>query len=264
MTSPATSGTTITVRALQVCERIDLKGLERADSFSKNPLAFKTPSGGTVVLFKTGAAVFIRLSPIEEEGLLRDLGGRLIEPLNEREVETAEIIVGGGDDSIAPNGALLLKGGDSFRLLVVAEALAVAVALSYDERRVGRAFDRVAQTAEGLKSGKLSSVPRGETLAEIGEALAIQSRLAGRIDMDDKPDVLWDNPELERLWVRLVDEYDVKSRANAVSQKLSVIRDSAETLGDLLATRTSHRLEWYIIVLIAIEITLSFVYRFWK
>ncbi len=30
----------ITVRALQLAERIELKGLERADQFSSNPLAF--------------------------------------------------------------------------------------------------------------------------------------------------------------------------------------------------------------------------------
>ena len=115
-----------------------------------------------------------------------------------------------------------------------------------------------------MKTGKLIGGKRSETLSEIGEALSIQSRLAGRIDMDDKPDVLWDHPELERLWAKLVDEYDLKSRANAIAQKLTVIRDSAETLGDLLTTRTSHRLEWYIIALIMIEIALGLYDRFWK
>jgi hypothetical protein len=42
-------------RALQLAERIDLKGLERPEQFSSNPLAFKAGSGGTVVLFRFGA-----------------------------------------------------------------------------------------------------------------------------------------------------------------------------------------------------------------
>ena len=254
----------MTARALQLGERIDIKGLERADSFSKNPLAFSTPSGGSVVLFKSGAAVFIGLNPIEEEDIIRGLAERISEPAVEREIETAEILIKGDDDTVAANGTVWLRGAEPHRMLLVAEALAVAVSLSYDERRVGRAFDRVAQVAAGLKAGTLLGGKRRETLAEIGEALTIQSRLAGRIGMDDKPDVLWDHPDLERLWAKLVDEFDLKSRVNTVGQKLAVIRDSTETLGDMLSTRTSHRLEWYIIGLIAFEIALSLYDRVMK
>ena len=264
MTIPLPSPQSLTARALQLGERLDIKGLERADSFSKNPLAFRTPSGATVVLFKMGAAVFIGLSPIEEEEMIRGLGERIRDPLNEREIETAEAVIKGEDDTVLANGTIVLKAADPSRMLLVAEALAVAVSLSYDERRVGGAFERVSHVAEGLKAGKLSGGKRGETLSEIGEALSIQSRLAGRINMDDKPDVLWDHPELERLWAKLVDEFDLKARANAIAQKLSVIRDSAETLGDLLSTRTSHRLEWYIIALIGFEVVLGLYDRLWK
>jgi uncharacterized Rmd1/YagE family protein len=43
----------------------------------------------------------------------------------------------------------------------------------------------------------------------------------------------------------------------AIGQKLEVIRETADTMGDLLSTRTSHRLEWYIIILICLELLLS-------
>ncbi|MEQ1717306.1 MAG: RMD1 family protein [Hyphomicrobium sp.] len=253
-----------TARALQISERIDLKGLERADSFSKSPLAFPTPDGGTVVLFKSGAAVFIGLNPIEEEDIVRGLGERLTNPLAEREIEIIDVVINGEDDTVAPSGAVCLKDRAPFRLLLIAEVLAGAVSLSHDERRVGRAFDRVAHVAEGLKAGRLSSARQSEILTDIGEALTIQSRLAGRIGLDDKPDVLWEHPDLERFWMKLAEEFDLKSRANAIAQKLTVIRDSSETLGGLLSTRTSHRLEWYIIGLICFEIVLGLYDRFWK
>ena len=253
----------ITARALQLGERIDFKGLERADSFSKNPLAFRTPAGGTVVLFKTGTAVFINMSPVEEDETIRGLVERVGEPLTEREIETAHIELE-ADDGVTTAGVIHLKSADPFRLLLVAEALAGSVSMAVDERSVGGAFDRVGQVARSLKNRTLPGGDRGEILEQLGEALAIQSRLAGRIGMDDKPDVLWDHPELERLWTKLIDEYDLKSRANAISQKLDVIRDSADTLGDLLSTRTSHRLEWYIIALIALEIVLGLIGKVWK
>lgn len=254
---------TFTARALQIGERIDIKGLERADSFSKNPLAFRTPSGGTVVLFRTGTAVFINMTPIAEEETMQALMDRVGEPLGEREIETVQIVSGADEDGVTAQGVVHLKDSDPNRLLLVAEALAGSVSMAFDERTLAGAFDRVGKTARILKMRKLPGGDRAEILEQLGEALAIQGRLAGRIGMDDKPDVLWDHPDLERLWSRLIDEYDLKSRANAISQKLDVIRDSADTLGDLLATRTSHRLELYIIALIALEIIISLVDRIW-
>ena len=75
----------INVRALQLGERIEVKGLEREDAFSSIPLAFRTSGEGIAVLFKSGAAVFIGMNPVDEEALIRGLAERIIEPLAERE-----------------------------------------------------------------------------------------------------------------------------------------------------------------------------------
>jgi uncharacterized Rmd1/YagE family protein len=245
-------------RALQIAERIDLKGLERPDQFSSSPLGFKTASGGTVALFRFGAAVFIGLNPLEEEAIIRDLKGRLVEPLTEKESETAQIAIrADGEDQPLPDGTIVLKDDTPERLLLLAEAIAMSAALSYDERRIAQAFDRVVVIASSLKQRKLLTGSRGELLEQIGEALLIQQRLAGRVELADRPDVLWDHPELERLWVKLTDEYDIRPRARAIGQRLEVIRETADTMADLLSTRTSHRLEWYIIILICLELLIG-------
>lgn len=249
----------IPVRALQLGERIDLKGLEREDAFSSTPLAFRTSGGGVVVLFKSGAAVFINMTPIEEEELVRGLAARIIAPLDERETETARLIVKPSEDELLSSsaGALQIKSADPDRLLLVAEALAMSVTLAFDERRIALAFDGVASVAQTLQQGRLPASPLATLLTQIGQALTLQQRLAGRVDLDEKPDVLWDHPELERFWARLVDEYDLPQRGRAIARKLEVIREAADTITDLMATRTSHRLEWYIIALIGLEIVLS-------
>lgn len=253
------------VRALQLGDSLEIKGLEREDSFSANPLAFRTVSGGTATLFKSGAVVFFGMTPVEEEDLIRGLGPRIIDPLEEREIETTQIVVKAGDEELVGSlGALQLKSADPHRLLLVAEALAVSVALAHDERRIARAFERIEPVATSLIKRQLPAGPKSALLEQIGEALLIQKRLAGRVDLDEKPDVLWDHPELERLWAKLVDEYDLPARARAIERKLVVIRETADTITDLISTRTSHRLEWYIIALIAIEIVLGFFYHFYK
>lgn len=253
------------IRALQIAEGLELKGLEREDAFSKNPLGFRTPSGGMSVLFKTGAVAFVGMTPIEEEDLIRGLSGRLASPLPVREVETAQYIVRSDeDDHISNTGVLHLRAADNNRLLLVAEALAVSVALAYDERRIAGAFERIEPVAANLMQRRLPPGPQSALYEQIGEALAIQQRLANRVGLDEKPDILWDHPELERFWAKLVDEYDLAVRARAIERKLEAIRESSDTITDLISTRTSHRLEWYIIVLILIEIVLGLYDKFGK
>jgi len=255
------NGTNV-ARAFQLAERIELKGLERPDQFSSSPLAFKAGNRGTVALFRFGAAVFVGMNPLEEEGIIKGLEARLVDPLAERESETVQIVLkADGEDQPLPNGTICLKNDAPERFLLLAEALATSVALAYDERRITRAFDRVVPIASSLKQRKLLVGSQGDLLEQIGEALLIQQRLAGRVELADRPDVLWDHPELERLWAKLTDEYDLGPRARAVGQKLEVIRETADTMADLLSTRTSHRLEWYIIGLICLELLLGLVNR---
>lgn len=256
---------TTSIRALQIAEGLDLKGLEREDAFSKNPLGFRTPSGGIVMLFKTGAVAFVGMTPIEEEEIVRGLSGRLISPLSVREVESLQFVVRPEeDDHIAKTGVLSLRAADTNRLLLVTEALAVSVALAYDERRIAGAFERIEPVAANLMQRRLPPGPQSALYEQIGEALAIQQRLANRVGLDEKPEILWDHPEFERFWAKLVDEYDLAVRARAIERKLEAIREASDTITDLLSTRTSHRLEWYIIILIAIELVLGLYDKFWK
>lgn len=249
---------TITARALQLGTRIDLKGLGRPDQFSIHPVAFPTARGGTAVLFRWGVAVFFAMTPIEEDEAIRGLGERVIEPVAEPETETVQIAVEAqADDSVNAAGTLVLRNLAPERLLLVAEALALSVSLASDEKRIAAAFDKIEPIASALQKRRLPAGRRKDLLSQIGEALLLQQRLAGRVDLADRPEVLWDHPELERLWVRLAEEFDLAPRARAISQKLDVIRGTADTLTDLVTTRTSHRLEWYIIVLILIEILLG-------
>ena len=253
------------VRALQLGEGLDLKGLEREDAFSVNPLAFTASGNGTAMLFKFGAVVFFNMTPIEEEALVRGLEERIQGALAEREIESVLIVTGPDEEGLlSKTGAIQVKSTDQNRLLLVGEALAVSVALAYDERRIAAAFDKIEPLAVTLIKGRLPPGPKSAMLEQIGEALLIQKRLASRVDLDAKPDVLWDHPELERLWAKLVDEYDLPARARAVERKLAVIRDTAEMVTDLVATRTSHRLEILVIVLIAIEIAMALIDRVFK
>ena len=82
---------------------------------------------------------------------------------------------------------------------------------------------------------------RREILRTIGQALLANHRISGRLEIEEKPDILWDHPELDRLYARLADEYELKERASGLARKLSVISETASALSDIIDTDRSVR-----------------------
>jgi required for meiotic nuclear division protein 1 len=73
----------------------------------------------------------------------------------------------------------------------------------------------------------------------------------------EKPDVLWEHPELERFYARLRDDYELRERERALNRKLELISRTVATLLELIQNRRSLRVEWYIVALILFEIALT-------
>jgi len=144
------------------------------------------------------------------------------------------------------------------RLLIVADALAKSVVLARDERQVANVFDTIEPFARELGREGRTSRNRTDLLKLLGNALLVQHRLSGRVAVSDKPDVLWDRPDLERLYARLEDEYELSERAETMNRKLSVIADTATTLSDIIDTKRALRLELVVVFLIAFEIVITF------
>jgi uncharacterized Rmd1/YagE family protein len=86
--------------------------------------------------------------------------------------------------------------------------------------------------------------------------------MVGRVEVGEKPDVLWDLPGLARLFSRLEDEYELQERRLGVDRKLDLISRTVGTLVDLRQNTQALRLEWYIVVLIVIEIALTLYQMF--
>ncbi len=250
--------TRVIARALLLGERLDTAGLERSDLISTTPLAFRVGTTGFAVLFRYGVVVLIGLSPIEEDEVVRGISARLTGRYAKIEDETATIeIAPERDDQVVTGGSISLKDLSPPRVLVIADVLAKNVALVRDEREVNKVLELIEPFANRLAATGRGPVNRREMLRVIGQVLLVQHRISGRIAVAEKPDVLWDRSDLERLYARLEDEYELKERAEALARKLSVIADTAEILADLIDTKRSFRLEIIIVVLIAVELVVA-------
>jgi uncharacterized Rmd1/YagE family protein len=253
----------LTARALILGERIDTAGLERSDVINTVPLAFRA-GDGYVVLFRYGVAVLVGLSPIEEDETVRGLGPRIVGATKRIEDETAVIEIGPDlDDQIDPGGTIKVKDLSPARLVVIADALAKNAILAHQEREVSRVFDIVEPLAAKLAIGGRTPTNRSNMLKVVGQSLLVRQRLTGRVEVEEKPDVLWDRWDLERLHARLADEYELKERAGALARKLDVVGETARALTDLIDASRSLRLEIAIVALIVVEVLFT-LFEFFK
>jgi uncharacterized Rmd1/YagE family protein len=255
-----TGPTRLTARALIVGERIDTAGLERPDTISLLPLAFRVGEQGMAALFRFGVAVMVGLTPLEEEDTLHKLQWRVSGERARGDDETAILEISPeGDEQKAAGGPIQIKSLTPQRFLVVADALAKTVALARDEREVNKVFDVIEPFAAQLAARGRPPFRRRAMLRLIGQALLVQHRVSGRVAVEEKPDVLWDRPDLERLYARLEDEYELKERAGLLKRKLDVIVETAHALTDIIDADRATRLEAAIVVLIVLELIAAIV-----
>jgi uncharacterized Rmd1/YagE family protein len=256
-TQPTMPPLRYTARALLLGDRIDLAGLERTDAISASPLAFHVGQTGKVALYRYGVAVMVGLTPLEEEDVFARLKDRIVGARLRKDDEVATLLIGEPEDRIAPGGQIALRDLSDERFLVFADALAKSVALGRDEREVNGVFDTVEPLANVLGRLGRPNRNRREMLKLIGQALGAQHRVSGRVAVDDKPDVLWDRPDLERLYARLEDEYELKERGQTLQRKLDVIVETVRALTDIIDADRSSFMEMAIILLILAEIGIS-------
>lgn len=256
--TPSAPARRLTARALLLGDRIDAAGLERPDAISQIPLAFAVGAAGFVAIYRFGVAVLIGLTPLEEEDILRQLDLRVIGKRARVDDETAILEIGPeGDDRVPPGGPIQLRDASPNRFLVVADSLAKSVSLARDEREVNAVFDVVEPFAVELATKGRPPWKRRSMLKLIGQALLTQHRVSGRVAVEEKPDVLWDSPDLERLHSRLEDEYELKERAGTLKRKLDVIVETARAMTEVIDADRATRLEGTIVLLIVAEIFLT-------
>jgi uncharacterized Rmd1/YagE family protein len=247
----------VRIRAWFLGERLDLRTLERGDTVALVPLLVRAGSEGYAVLFRYGVAVLIGMEPLEEATFLETLGPFVQDEIDEPESEGTEVAVNphreGHTDS---EGLLLLRELSLERLQIVSHVLAKSTVLAHYEERVAAVFDRIERLASDFQRGVRRPSYGRELLRQIGDVLLTQAQTVGRVEVTEKPEMVWDDAALDRLYERLSAEYELRERDLALGRKLDLIARTAQTYLDLLQNRQGLRVEWYIVILILVEIVL--------
>lgn len=252
-------------RALLVSDRIDLRTWKTEERLASNPLAVAVPGGGMAVLFRYGVVVFFDVTEQEEAGFLAQIRPLMGSVFAAPETEEIEIRL----DPMAREGMqgerIVLAADEVERLQIVADILSKSVVLALHEAQIAGSFDRIEPLARELeRHGRVGGEAK-ELVRHLGAMLLSEQLMIGRAAVAEKPELLWERPGLEGLFIRLEDEFELKERHIALRQKVDLIAHTAQTLVQLQQSRRSLRLELYIVILIVVEVVLM-IYElfFWR
>jgi len=138
---------------------------------------------------------------------------------------------------------------------IVCFVIAKSVALERIEERVDVVFDEVEGLITNLGKGKLE-LPDRDMARLASSVLSFKFTSIAHIMVLDKPDITWDNPEADRLYNTMAGLFELNQRYQEIKHKSETLLDVTDVFTSLSHARRSARLEWIIIVLIAIEILL--------
>jgi len=254
---------------------IDLASLGSTDRTGATPLAVEligsltggslaansTAGGGVAFLFRYGAVVFFDAAPAGVTEYLRQITLQIRQPFPQGECETEVLEIRldpAGRETIEHN-TLVLADASLEKLQLVADIMAKSVSLAHHEKGIERQFERIEPFAVNLDHWGRGGRAARELLHNLGGALLAEHRVVAGTRVEDSPELLWDHPELERLWARLRDEFEIRERFAALHGKLSLISRTAETALELMQNRRSLRVEWAIVGLIVFEIVVTLV-----
>lgn len=243
---------------LVACARLLGARIETRDVAGDARVAARAARAGLCFVFRYGVVVSIGPAGRSHETLDAVLTSHVIDPTLVEETESATIVVrSGGKDRISTDGQIELEDASAERLLLLATVLAYSVVLSRDEILVSDAFDHIGPLVADLRQNGRVRLSIAPVMRQVGEVIAARHRLMGTAQVDERPDILWDHPHLDRLYARLEDEYELKERAQVLERKFVALGDFTEVLLDIVQDKRAFRLEAAIIGLIVFEICLT-------
>ncbi len=243
-------------RAVAFVENFNLKAL--APAF---PNAHVTPrelhlgleAGGELSLYPFGAAVFQDVSSEGEERELARL--RQAHPGLTTEVvrEEFSVVETGGPQSLS-EGALHIDRLTPERARIVALTVAQSAAMEYYEGIVERLSARTHLLVGQLEARGTVPMRMAPHHRFIGEAIVTRTEVLGVLHLLDKPDEIWDDPVMDRLYAELRSQFDLADRYEAMESKLRSVQEALELVLDVARDRRMFLLEVAIVVLILVEL----------
>lgn len=150
-----------------------------------------------------------------------------------------------------------LESSDPIIIFSLSHGMAQSIKLASFETNAITTINNTSYIPKSLaKNGKIKL--NRHNIAKIrGQLFLTKSDIILNYDLLDTPDFFWEHPEYESLYYMIAKYLEVAPRTKVLSKKLNTIHELFEMLADEQNHRHSSTLEWIIIWLIAIEISMT-------
>jgi uncharacterized Rmd1/YagE family protein len=209
---------------------------------------------GDIFYFSYGVMVSWGLSPEIDSLYLSKVES--VAKLADDEIDMDEFTFSKGGPKIIED-EIFLPEDTVFERLAVSHGLAQSVKLGTFESSLRKILEATREIPEDLAKYGRIALSRKEIRKKMGELFIERNSINLHTNVLDTPDFFWEHSELEPLYRMTVHYLDVKQREEVLNQRLGVIHELFEMLGNELNHQHSSRLEWTIICLIVIEVFMT-------
>ena len=224
-----------------------------------------------IFFFEQGSVIFWNVPVLERENVLAFLKQVQFDSYPDETVhEESELmsfsVTESQNSSGLKNGNIILKAREGARgtsrleKYSFSNAIAASVKLGALEANLDGIIDSIEHLSDDMKRGRNIRLTREEAHKKMGEILALRHVLNLSSDLLDTPDFYWDREDLETLYHMTLAHLTVGKRTRVMNEKLSHCSDLMDLISTTLDNEHGHKLEWYIIILIMIEIVFEFLH----
>lgn len=257
------SPATYQIRAYYVAKSLPLAEIERQNQLAlltqrRNFLVYQPSADRIMTVFSFGVVVLFNFDEKLAPKFVELASKYGVDALEKPKVEEYNITIDPAQKISAEFNHAVLHRIDPEQIVLIAEVLAQSVAIDHVEERVDAIvgkFDRI--HAALAKDGRIP-VRDVEVRKLIGASRTIVQYVITQLSLLDKPDVTWEDKELESLFVGMRKMFELEDRFRAIEFRLNFIQDTSEMIMHILESRRSVKLELWIIGLFILDLAIVF------
>ncbi len=152
-----------------------------------------------------------------------------------------------------------IESTDPMLLFSLSQGMAQSIKLASFETHAITTINDTRYIPKSLAENGKIKLSRHQIAQIRGQLFLTKSDIILNFDLLDTPDFFWEYPEYEDYYAITAKYLEIKQRTEVLSKKLETIHELFQMLADEQNHRHSMILEWIIIWLIAIEISMTIV-----
>ncbi|KAK6358377.1 hypothetical protein TWF730_007714 [Orbilia blumenaviensis] len=215
-----------------------------------------------IFLFEYGVVVIWGMTLQEEKRFLKDIAKFEMEKLGEEDVqvENFNFYVTSSYQPRIYNDFITLSAGSSYMVkLSISHAIAQSVKISLYEDLVDNTIEDTKSIPQDVALTGKVRMSRRKIMMHIGDLFILRININLQGSVMDSPELMWAEPQLEPIYQAARSYLEINQRVSLLNQRLDVISDLLQMLKEQLSHSQGERLEWVVIILIAVEILVALV-----